>query len=186
VLIAWLFAAGCGQSGERIEADRRAQASDSSVARYALEVDVFADSTRSMPLHVEPPAARIWMSRVTPASLDAVPLPSGGTDTVAAPSMAAAMEPPATLDAPLVPPILKERAQLVVPSRLPRGVSFVELDVRVDESGAVSEARWAGGSEDSVLVRSATECARRMRFLPALRGGNPVAVWSRQRFEFRR
>ena len=57
-------------------------------------------------------------------------------------------------------------------------------DRRVDESGEVTDALWAGGSNDSALVQSATECALRMRFYPALQSGQPVPVWCRQRFDF--
>ena len=60
----------------------------------------------------------------------------------------------------------------------------VELDVRVDESGEVTDALWAEGSADPALVAAATACALGMRFYPALQSGRPIAVWCRQRFDF--
>ncbi|MGH7730963.1 MAG: energy transducer TonB, partial [Candidatus Eiseniibacteriota bacterium] len=60
----------------------------------------------------------------------------------------------------------------------------LELDVRVDEQGDVSEVLWAGGTRDPALVRAGIACARAMRFFPAQRAGRPVAVWCRQRFDF--
>ena len=89
------------------------------------------------------------------------------------------------IDDDLKPPILERHAILSVPAPYPRrAVESVELDVRVDESGEVTDALWAGGSNDSALVQSATECALRMRFYPALQSGRPVPVWCRQRFDF--
>jgi hypothetical protein len=58
------------------------------------------------------------------------------------------------------------------------------LDVRVDEAGLVSDALWAGGSNDPVLVQAATECALKMTFYAAIQAGKPVPVWCRQRFDF--
>jgi len=71
---------------------------------------------------------------------------------------------------------------------LPRGAhpGVVELDVRVDESGGVSDAIWAGGSREPALVAAATACALGMRFHPAEQAGRRVAVWCRQRFELKR
>jgi TonB family protein len=60
----------------------------------------------------------------------------------------------------------------------------VELDVRIGEDGSVTDALWAGGSADSALTDAATTCALSMRFFPALRAGQPTAVWCRQRFDF--
>ena len=53
----------------------------------------------------------------------------------------------------------------------------------MSESGAVTDALWAGGGTDSALVAAARACALGMSFFPALRGGRPVAVWCRERFE---
>jgi len=151
-------------------------------APLSLVVNVFADSGRTEPLRVEPPAARVWLSRVSPAvAVPAPPLPSPRADT-----LDELPPPPLEIDRDLKPPILRRAAELVIPRRLPRGPRFVELEVRVDEHGAVAEVQWAGGNADSALVRAAIECAEQMAFLPALRGEVPVAVWSRQRFDFAR
>jgi hypothetical protein len=171
-LAAAALLAGCGRSP-------RPQASSTPLA-----VEVWSDTSRSMPLRiVPPPAARVWLRGVAvsrPAAVDA-PLPaaepeSPPPDTVAPPALA--------IDPALKPPILRGAARLVLPpTRVTRGEA-VELDVRVSDAGDVTDARWAGGSADTALVAAATACARSMTFHPALLGGRPVSVWCRQRFEF--
>jgi hypothetical protein len=156
-----------------------------------LPVEVRSDTARSERLKVEPPVhARIWVAhvgsaRVTPArGLALEPeLPAGSPDTIVIPDTSPPM---LEIDADLKPPILRSRALLSVPQGWPpkRRPESVELDVRVDEVGTVTVAQWTGGSRDSGLVRAAVDCASHMRFYPALRGGRPVAVWCRQRFDF--
>ncbi|MEK7824720.1 MAG: energy transducer TonB [Candidatus Eisenbacteria bacterium] len=168
-----LAGAGCGNP--RPAADRP----------YALPVDVYADTGRGGPLRVAAPAApparaSVWLARVSPARPALLQLPQA--EIAAEPLAVAIPAPPAlAVDEDLKPPLPRTRAPLTVPARA-RG--FVELDVRVDEEGRVSDALWAGGSEDPPLVRAATDCALGMRFYPALRAGRPVAVWCRQRFDF--
>ena len=99
------------------------------------------------------------------------------TDVTAAPSL--------VMDEDLKPPIPIGPAPLELP-RARRSSAWVELDVRIDESGAVSDALWADGSADSSTVAATVACALAMRFHPALRHGVPVAVWCRQRFEIGR
>lgn len=152
---------------------------------YPLPVDVYADTGRGGPLRVGAPAvpparASVWLARVSPARAASLPVPpvEVAPETLEVPSTAPPM---LAVDDGLKPPLPRTRAPLAVPAGA-RG--FVELDVRVDERGRVSDALWAGGSEDSLLVRAASECALSMGFYPALRAGRPVAVWCRQRFEF--
>jgi len=155
-----------------------------------LPVDVFADTGRTERLAVTPPAtpaparppsARVWLAQVTPtraAALDApLPVPSPG-DIEEPP----ATPPPLELDPRLEPPLPRHVATLRVPRHARR--ASVDLDVRVDEDGSVSDALWAGGSADSVLVDAAIDCAREMTFFPARQAGRAVAVWCRQRFDF--
>jgi len=106
------------------------------------------------------------------------------------PAASAGIPPPETLPPPaleidpgLKPPILRAPARLHLPAAPPRAEP-VELDVRVSETGEVTDARWAGGSANPARVAAATACARAMRFYPALKAGRPVAVWCRQRFDF--
>jgi TonB family protein len=84
-----------------------------------------------------------------------------------------------------MPPMLRAAARLVLPARA-RSSRFeaVELDVRVNEAGEVTDVLEAGAGADPALVEAARACARRMRFYPARRAGEPVAVWCRQRFDF--
>ena len=175
VAAAWLVGAACGRPPA--EADRP----------YALPVDVFADTGRSGPLRVlplapprEPVRATVWLAHVSPArpTSPEPPTPEAEPETLA---VSVSAPPVLAVDEDLKPPLPRSRAPLAVP---PGARGSVELDVRVDEEGGVSDALWAGGSEDPALVRAATRCALEMRFYPALRAGRAVAVWCRQRFDF--
>lgn len=161
-----------------------------------LPVDVVADSGASVRWVIRPPqpdgdaapgapapAADVWLARVEPARPAPIeaPLPGAAPETLAV----GVAEPPRLLvDADLKPPILRRAAPLHVPTG--RRPGSVELDVRVDEAGRVSDAAWAGGAADSALVEAAVRCALAMEFFPALQDGRPVAVWCRQRFDFGR
>lgn len=171
-------AAGCGRPQPAPEPPRR------------LQVDVFADTGRAERLHIVPPVPSgvieapdeiaVWLVQVAPARSAPIetPLPEPGPAAVDD-----SFPPPPGLevDPELKPPLLRGPA----PLRLAHARGIVELDVRVGEDGAVSDALWAGGSRDSALTAAAIECALAMRFYPALRAGRPVAVWCRQRFDFR-
>ena len=149
-----------------------------------LAIEVSSDTGRSQALHVTAPeTVRVWMRRVTPSppAIIEVPLPGALPD-----AMNAEPQPPPALvvDPGLKPPIPRERGRLTSPPGAWGHPASVELDVRVSERGDVTEARWAGGERDSARVAAARACALSMRFYPALRGGEPVAVWCRQRFDF--
>lgn len=146
--------------------------------------EIAADSSRAMRLEVSPPSvARVWLARVTPAGPEASqpPLPEPAP---LAPPPESGSPPSLVVDPGLKPPILRGAASLSAPPGA--GEAWVDLDVRVDERGAVTDARRAAGSEDPRIVAAAVACARSMRFYPALRGGKPIAVWCRQRFDFGR
>jgi len=109
---------------------------------------------------------------------------------------------PGTLSPPLPPaepdepPAAAERAPEPADARLlqppvplgapapsvgsPRGAGRVTLDVRVDENGDVSDALPVESNGDSVVVRVAIDAAMAIRYKPALLGGRPIAVWTRQ------
>ena len=157
----------------------------------AMSVDVFADTARSLRLVISPPdtadwaaahsRAAVWLAQVARAREPAAdsPLPDAPPAEVdsglpAPPRLAG--------DGDLKPPVLRTPGRLRVPARF--RAAWVELDVRVTEDGTTSDALWAGGSSDSVLVAAAIDCALEMRFFPALREGRAVAVWCRQRFDF--
>jgi len=174
-LVAALVIGGCGRPPSVEEGPR------------ALPVDVFADTGRTVTLRVEPPPvpppgprASVWLARVSPAR---APLAEASATEPAQETLAVLPSLPPTLvvDDGLRPPLPRSRAPLAVPVGA-RGT--VELDVRVDEEGGVSEVLWAAGTRDPALVRAGIECARSMRFYPAQRAGRPVAVWCRQRFDF--
>lgn len=160
-------------------------------APVRLPVDVYGDTARTirlvppggrplLPPVSGPPRAAVWLARVSPAPLAVEPL-APAPDSLGA----AWPAPPAlAIDHGLKPPLPRSAARLRVPAgTAPR---WVELDVRVDEEGSVTDAEWAAGSRDTALVSAATECALAMRFFPALQAGRAVAVWCRQRFDFGR
>jgi len=166
-----------------------------------LPVEVLADTARNAALPVPPPAeARAWLERVSRAA--PARAAAGAPVPEAPPARPRALELPPPEARPEAPPVSREPTDVLVydddlhppipigstPLReAGRGrVVGVDLDVRIDESGGVSDAVWAGGSEDTLAVAAATECALAMRFHPALQHGRPVAVWCRQHFEFGR
>jgi len=154
----------------------------------ALSVRASADTGRMEHLEIRPPRqARAWLARVTPSRPGVLfpPLPEAAPDTLLPESAA----PPALeVQAGLMPPVLREAAPLTLPvgpvGHRARRFESVVLDVRVSETGQVTDVIGAGGSTDPALVEAASACARRMRFYPARWGGAPVAVWCRQRFDF--
>lgn len=165
---------GCGRTEHEPPATNR------------MFVDVMADTGRTVTLRVEPPRASVWMAGVSeqksaPSPVPAIDVPP--PEPTPAP-LPAELPPPPTLviDPPLMPPVLTSSSPLRVPSGAPRG--WIELDVFVDARGIVPEVSWAGGSRDPDLLRAAIECAQSMQFRPASRGGQPTAVWCRQRFDF--
>src|SRR5262245_13728234 len=177
------IALGCGTPAPERRATERRPPTE-------LEVDVFADTGRTERLRVAPPAtagtptppsARVWLAQVRPVRSTPIeaPLPVPSPGEVEEPP---ATPPPLEVDPRLEPPLPRHVATLRVPRHARR--ASIDLDVRVDEDGAVSDALWAGGNADSALVEAAIECARSMTFFPARQGGRAVAVWCRQRFDF--
>jgi TonB family protein len=181
LVLALAALAGCGRGRAREQRPVR------------LPVSVFSDTARSVRFAAPPPdpavaatpspapAATVWLARVSPAQAALPEVPSAPPESLSVPWPA---PPTLALDDDLKPPIPRGAARLRVPAGARPG--WVELDVRVDEHGAVTDAEWAGGSQDTALVRAATDCAHAMRFYPAVQSGREVAVWCRQRFDFGR
>jgi hypothetical protein len=177
VLLCGLALGGC----ERRSAEPRA------VIR--VPVDVLADSSLATLTPFFPhPRARVRPGRVRPAR----PLAQGPALPDALPDTSLPEAPPvaARADDRLEPPILRTPGRLVLPAPSARAIRsrvlWIDLDLRVDETGAVTQANWAGGLGDSAFVAAARRWALGMRFYPALRRGEPVAVWCRQRLEVSR
>lgn len=82
----------------------------------------------------------------------------------------------------LQPPIPRGAPAIVTAGRGGR----VTLDVRVDEQGDVSDALLVESDADSVSVNAAIDAASAIRYHPALLGGTPTAVWTRQVVEVQR
>ena len=111
-----------------------------------------------------------------------------------------ALEPPPPQAEPDEPPVAPapeaaagDRESLAPP--IPRGMPLVAsggrggrvtLDVRVDDQGDVTDVLLVQSDADSLTVAAAIASARSLRFHPALLGGRPVAVWTRQTFEVAR
>jgi len=151
-----------------------------------LPVTVLADSAESgalPPARLGPSAdARLTLVRVAPTRAQvqaALPEPEPSAPAAGEGSAGGATEGLAT-DDELRPPLPRSAARL----RLTASTrAFVELDVRVDEQGEVTDAVPSGGDADSVTVRAAIEAALGQLWYPATRAGRPVAVWCRQRYE---
>jgi hypothetical protein len=176
--------AGCGRGAER--SPHRAP--------VPIPLRILADSGRSTSLSIGAGLrAQAWIQRVSreaPAPATVAPAPPGAlappVPEVVPDSLVLESAPPPALvvGEDLMPPIPRGTAVLRLPAE-GKG-QLVDLDVRVDEAGQVSDALWAAGSRDSNAVAAAVECALGMRFYPALQRGRPVAVWCRQRFQFGR
>ncbi len=122
-------------------------------------------------------AGRVIYGRIAPARA-ALDLPPPPADAGEPPAPAApAPTDPASLE--LKPPIPRESP------RTPSGGhgGRVTLDVRVDETGAVSDVVLVETDADSLTVLAATNAALASRYYPALLGARRVAVWTRQVFE---
>ena len=154
-----------------------------------LAVRVLADTGRAERLHPtlpdsavgSPAPAAVWLTRVKPAGSGDPGFPPAEAEPAPVPG-GEGPRPSLEVDPGLKPPLLREPAPELRAPHGPGGT--VQLDVRVDEHGAVSDALWAAGSSDSALIAAAVECALAMHFYPALQAGRPVAVWCRQRFDF--
>ena len=62
----------------------------------------------------------------------------------------------------------------------------VTLDVRVDESGEVTDVELVETDADSATVAAAKRAAFELRYHPAVLGSRHVAVWCRQVFDVKR
>jgi hypothetical protein len=183
LLLALLSGSGCTRSPEPA-----ASRPPGSAGAIPLAVHVFADTGLGVHLEVRAPAARVWLAGVAPtrAMMPAPALPEALPDSLPPLDESA---PGLEVDPGLKPPVLRVPGTLALPPGRHGPSASVELDVRVDESGRVSDAlaAWAGGDSarsDAELVEAARRCALGMRFYPALQAGRAVPVWCRQRFDF--
>ena len=166
-------------------------------APVPLPVRILADSASGGTLPVRAPDAQAWLAGVASTPPKAPSAPSGASPSEIAPLPDAAPDttfpvaaPPPSLviDPALKAPIPRSTPPLRIPARHGgrNEVESVELAVYVDPRGQVEVAKWAGGTSDTALVRAAVECASAMTFYPAMRGGEAIGVWCRQRFDFTR
>lgn len=152
-----------------------------------LPVSALADSAERWTLPAAPLSTdsaarpRLTLRRISPSraalelalpNADPAPPPVADPDAIAREGLA--------IDDELRPPIARSASALTLKGAR-RG--WVELDVRVDEQGEVSDAVVVEAMADSATQAAAVEAAYAVRFHPATQRGKPVAVWCRQRFE---
>lgn len=176
-LLAALVACGCGHGSRPAREAGRSR---------DLPVTVIGDSAESGSLPVARPGGRpvahVTLVRIAPTRAEigaALPEPEPAAPAAGEAAPERSTESPAP-DDDLRPPLPKSAATLRLHALRP---GFVELDVRVDEEGDVTDAIPTGGDADSASVFAATEAALGQRWYPATRRGRPVAVWCRQRYE---
>lgn len=170
--------AGCGRKPEPTARETRSPAEDSAL--------IAADRPERLVVPFAPPASgRLVVERVAPAraSLDL------------APPQAEPSEPPpaaeknrAEDDAQLKPPIARGAPEVPRVGRAPAagGSGKVTFDVRVSETGEVTDVELVETDADPLTVEAAKRAAWGLRYHPALLRGEPVAVWCRQVFEVER
>jgi protein TonB len=170
-----LLLGGCGRDRSVATSDRAARADSSAVAAdRPRDTDLPPARVESLP---PPPLTAL---RIAPAGAARVPPPPAETE---APPASDAPVDRLPVDESLHPPVLEEGPRWPLESHA-RG--WVDLDVLVDESGAVTDVHVVGGTADAATQRSAIDAARLLRYRPARRGDVAVAVWCRQRFDSRR
>ena len=125
-------------------------------------------------------AGQVVYQGVAPAraQLDLPPPPAD----VAEPPPSAAAEPSEPSELQLKPPIPRGSPRVLASGHGGK----VTLDVRVDESGDVSDVALVTTDADSLTVLAATNAALASRYYPALLGERRVAVWTRQVFDVTR
>ena len=96
------------------------------------------------------------------------------------------VEPPGPSTTELVPPILKSHPEAPYPpeARAAGREGNVGLELTVDETGAVVEARVTAGAGNG-FDEAAVLAARRFTFEPARRGGAPIRATVQFTYEFR-
>ena len=172
-MLAALVVLGCGR-------ERGARAPAASAV--ADSGGLLADRPRDGGLPAVPPDS------IAPPPLTALRIALPVPESDVPPPEAAPAEPPAATDAVERLPVddaLRPPIPRTTPRRRvgPRARGWIELDVRVDERGEVTEAVFVNGTGDSASVRAAIVAARALRYYPARQAGKPVAVWCRQRFD---
>jgi TonB family protein len=168
------------------EARRKAQAEQERRAeeeRKRLEAEKAAEEARvaEEKRKAEEEAARIAAATPT-TTLPPVTAPPPPTVPPTRPGMLVTLA-----DAGVIPPVLEKRGVLQYPPMARRqGVEgVVELNVLVDEKGAVSDAQVVTGAEGRAgLNEAAVDYARRQRYRPATKEGVPVKVWMPLRVKF--
>jgi len=184
ILAAVLAVVGCARSRERANA-----LPDSTAAAIALDrperpiVPLAGGDTLRLErvtlersnLDLSSPPTQVEVTPAEPAPEPPVPEP--GEPPAPAPA-----EPGPADPRTLLPPIPRGVPATAIGGRGGR----VTLDVRVDELGDVSDALLVQGDADSLTVRAAILAAEAVRYHPALLGGRPIAVWTRQVIEVRR
>lgn len=175
ILVVLLLVLGCAPERHRADmppAELPVSVQSDSFERFMMPTTSFGKPAGNL---------RLTLERVSPTRAELDPaLPEGS------PMLPPATDPDAmtreglVVDDELRPPIARDSRVFVLRAAR-RG--WVELDVRVDEQGEVSDAVVVQAEADSATQAAALEAAYAVRFHPAVQRGRPVAVWCRQRFE---
>ncbi len=201
--------------GHRVERNSAGSADSSGLLVPGVAVDpptLIPDShhdlargvTLAVPRVVEEPQADPAVPAVppqdTPAgeeegrSLEALDRPGRDADSEAheAAALPEAISPappgaPRASEGPLISPVLLRAAWVPYPAEALRRKMEgpVEVRVRVEVDGTVTDVEIVSSSPDSSLNRAALESARSMIFRPATQSGRSVSVWYNYRFDFK-
>lgn len=173
-----LLLASCSRPSGAPAATRTARAADDAAA-------LAADRPERLVMPLAPAGAgrmvveRVAVERIAPAH-DSLVLESPLAEPGEPPAPAPEASSPDT--ASLKPPIARGLPSLPSGGRGGR----VTLDVRVDETGEVSDVELVETDADSATVIAATRAAFGVSYHPAVLGKRRVAVWCRQVFDVKR
>ncbi len=141
--------------------------------------DLLAQQSKDTP----PSAIAAPTASVTPAPTRAASMPSNASGPPAdSTQSSAAEERQPTVDASFRGNRIPDYPQI---SRRLGEQGAVVLRVMISPDGRAGEIQLLKGSGHARLDRAAIEAVREWRFVPALKGGRPIAAWYEWRWEFR-
>jgi protein TonB len=143
------------------------------------------DSATPQPKETPPLTSTAPIASVTSPAPQAASMPSGAAATPAAVDPARSLateERQPTVDASFRGNRIPDYPQM---SRRLGEQGTVVLRVMISPDGRAGEIQLSKSSGHARLDRAAIEAVREWRFVPALKGGRPVAAWYEWRWEFR-
>jgi protein TonB len=145
------------------------------------------DSATPQPKDAPPSTTTAPIASAASPAPHAAPVPSGAAAAAAAPAAnparsLATEERQPTVDASFRGNRIPDYPQM---SRRLGEQGTVVLRVMISPDGRAGEIQLSKSSGHARLDRAAIEAVREWRFVPALKGGRPVAAWYEWRWEFR-